>query len=121
MISHISYLRKARSLLIDILSNDIKKDELDENFSQLKLILNSGIIIYIRYNEFGEYGYQIIYSPQKNDFSRFDNFDDKWDVATKPHHFHRKGNKYAIASPMLGNPTHDMPILIKYINEGKIK
>ena len=120
MISHISYLRKARILLIDLLSNDVIKDELNESISQLKIVLNSGVTIYIRYNEFGEYGYQIIYSPQKDDFSRFDNFDDRWDVATKPHHFHKKGSRIAIASPMLGNPNHDMPILAKYLIEEKI-
>jgi len=120
MISHTSFLRKARELLIDLLGNDIIKDELDDTYSQLKLIFNSGIVLYIRYNEYGEYGYQIIFSPLKDDFSRFDNFDDRWDVPSKPHHFHKKGDKEAIASPMLGNPTHDIPILVKYLRLGKI-
>jgi len=83
--------------------------------------LKSGAVIFIRYNHYGEYGYQIKYSSQKNDFSIFDNFDDRWDVTTRPHHFHKKGSFKAVASPMLGNPTHDIPILVKFIKEGELK
>ncbi len=99
MIPYISFLRKARVIIVDLLSDEIRSDELSENLSQLKVILKSGVIIYIRYNEYGEYGYQIKYSPEKNDFSRFDNSDDRWNVSTKPDHFH-KGNVEVIASPM---------------------
>jgi len=81
--------------------------------------LKSGVVIYIRYNEYGEYGYQIKYSPRKNDFLRFDNFDDRWDVSTKPHHFHQ-GNVKVISSPMSGDPNHDIPILVKFIKKDKI-
>jgi len=119
VISHLSFLREARALLVDLLGVDIREDELDETLSQLKITFKSGLILYIKYNEFGEYGYQIIHSPQKNDFSRFDNFDDRWNVSTKPHHFHRRGKRKAVASSMNGNPSHDIPILIKYIKEGK--
>ncbi|TFG23445.1 MAG: hypothetical protein EU529_07460 [Promethearchaeota archaeon] len=119
MISHLSFLREARALLVDLLGVDIREDELDETLSQLKITFKSGLILYIKYNEFGEYGYQIIHSPQKNDFSRFDNFDDRWNVSTSPHHFHKRGKRKAVASSMIGNPNHDIPILIKYIKEGK--
>ena len=120
MNSHLLILRKARILLTNFLSDKIKIDELSEDLSQLKITLKTGLMLYIRYNEFGEYGYQIIFSPLKDDFSRFDNFDDRWDVSTNPHHFHKKGHKKALASPMSGIPDHDMPILVKYITEGKI-
>ncbi len=90
MISHISLLRKARVFCILLLGDNIIKDQLNENISQLKLNLKSGLILYIRYNEFNEYGYQIVYSPKKIDFARFNNFDDKWNVSTKPHHFSSK-------------------------------
>ncbi|TFF88958.1 MAG: hypothetical protein EU550_00185 [Promethearchaeota archaeon] len=119
MIPYISFLRKARILIVELLKDEIRSDELSENLSQLKVMLKSGIIVYIRYNEYGEYGYQIKYSPEKNDFSRFDNFDDRWDVPTHPHHFH-KGNAEVIDSPMVGNPHHDIPILVKFIKEGTI-
>ena len=121
MIPHISFLREARALFVNQLGDSIREDEIDETISQLKITLKSGVILYIKYNEFGEYGYQIIYSPRKNDFSRFDNFDDKWDVSTKPHHLHERGNRNVVASSMIGKPTHDIPILIKYIKEETIQ
>ncbi|MBD3213207.1 MAG: hypothetical protein GF311_11425 [Candidatus Lokiarchaeota archaeon] len=119
MIPYISFLQKARILIVDLLRDEIKSDELSEYLSQLKVVLKSGIIVYIRYNEYGEYGYQIKHSPEKNNFSRFDNFDDRWDVSTQPHHFH-KGNAEVIASPMSGDPHHDIPLLVKFIKEGII-
>jgi len=57
MKSPISYLVKARVLLLDSLGEDVILDELNETLSQLKIKLKSGIIIYLKYNEFGEYGY----------------------------------------------------------------
>jgi len=36
-----------------------------------------------------------------------------WNVKSKPHHFHPKGEKTAIESSMNGDPKHDMIILIK--------
>jgi len=120
MISPISYLVKARVLLLDSLGEEVILDELNETLSQLKIKLKSGIIIYIKYNEFGEYGYQIIFSSQKGDFSRFDNFDDRWEVSTKPHHFHIRGKNIVVASPMLGKPDNDIPILIRYIKKDKV-
>ena len=65
MISHLLILRKARILLINFLSDKIKIDELSEDLSQLKITLKSGLILYIRYNVFGEYGYQIIFFSAK--------------------------------------------------------
>ncbi|MFO8020736.1 MAG: DUF6516 family protein [Promethearchaeia archaeon] len=120
MISHVSFLKEARSIIIELLADEIRSDELSEDYAQLKIVLKSGVVVYIRYNEYGEYGYQIKYSPLKNDFSRFDNFDNRWDVSTSPHHFH-KGDEKVVASPMLGNPSHDIPILVKFIKEGEIK
>ena len=48
---------------------------------------------------------------------RYDNFDDKWRVSTKPHHIHSKFNDTVIESPMIGNPKHDMPILIRILKK----
>ena len=42
MISHISFLREARALLVDLLGVDIREDELDETISQ---IVNKGYLI----------------------------------------------------------------------------
>lgn len=38
-----------------------------------------------------------------------------WNVATKPHHLHPKGEETAIESPMNGDPEHDIPILLKQL------
>lgn len=119
MISHISLLQEARALIIKLLGESIRNDELNEAISQLRITLKSGLILYIKYNEFGEYGYQILYSPRKNDFARFDNFDDRWNVSTKPHHFHTRGNREVVVSSMKGNPAHDIPLLVNYIKKGK--
>ncbi|WP_371804106.1 toxin-antitoxin system TumE family protein [Candidatus Lokiarchaeum ossiferum] len=115
MIDHLAYLQKARTILLEILQNQIVEDEFHESISQLKLVLNSGVRVYIKYNQFGEYGYQILHSYEKNDFSRFDNFDDHWDVKSRPHHHHLKGGLEVIQSPMRGSPENDMPILVKYL------
>ena len=117
MILHLEYLRIARTLLINLLERDIIKDELNESLSQLKIMLKSSTTIYIRYNEYGEYGYQIIHSHKKNDFSRFDNFDDRWEVETRPHHLHIRGKNEVVESGMNGNPKEDIPLLVEYIKK----
>ena len=116
MIDHLNFLQKARRIFINILQGRIIKDEINESICQLKIMLDSGMVIYIRYNQFGEYGYQIIHSRKKNDFSRFDNYDDRWKVKTRLHHYHIKGGHEVKSSPMSGNPEKDMLILAKYTN-----
>ncbi|MBA7687840.1 hypothetical protein ES703_96313 [subsurface metagenome] len=54
-------------------------------------------------------------------FCFHDDFDDRWDVSTKPHHLHERGNRNVVASSMIGKSTHDIPILIKYIKEETIQ
>ena len=115
MINNLQFLQNARILLMELMNERIIEEELNVSHSQLKLFLDSGEIILIRYNQYGEYGYQIIHSRQKRDFSRFDNFDDKWDVKSRPHHYHLRGGKNVKSSPMTGNPKDDMPILVNYI------
>lgn len=60
MIPYISFLRKSRVIIIDLLSDEIRSDELSENLSQLRIVLKSGIVIYIKYNEYREDEYQIL-------------------------------------------------------------
>ncbi|MHA1917045.1 MAG: toxin-antitoxin system TumE family protein [Candidatus Ranarchaeia archaeon] len=52
----------------------------------------------MRYNDFDEYSYQIMFSHKSLDRARFDNYDDKWKVSTRPHHFHPRNKKNAISS-----------------------
>lgn len=114
------FLQEARLLLIRQLGNEITEDELDEVFSQLKVQFKGGMVLYIRYNEYQEYGYQIVYSLKKGDQVRFDNFDDRWPVTTRPHHFHERGGESVRESPMSGNPSQDIPILIEFIQRGTL-
>ncbi|TFG19435.1 MAG: hypothetical protein EU530_06230 [Promethearchaeota archaeon] len=121
MIDHIENLRRVRKLLLKSLEFEINYSEINEDLSQLKVLLKSGIIIYIKYNQFGEYGYQILYSRKRADWSRFDNYDDRWDVETRPHHLHERGNKVAQSSPMIGDPNKDVQKLVKYVRKKKIE
>ncbi|MCJ7651843.1 MAG: hypothetical protein MUP85_24850 [Candidatus Lokiarchaeota archaeon] len=52
---------------------------------------------------------------------RFDNYDDRWDVKTRPHHFHVRGLQYSLESPMLGDPSHHIPILLRMIQDYRRK
>ena len=54
---------------------------------------------------------------KKNDFVKWDNFDDRWNVSTRPNHFHSRYNKGVLKSQMIGQPSKDMQILISYILE----
>jgi len=58
-----------------------------------------------------------MFSRKKSDFVRYDNYDDRWNVKTKPHHFHPRNKKPVLKSPMIGNPKYDMPILIQFIKK----
>lgn len=113
----ISRLIEARKILFQALQSDIIQTELKTSIFQVKILFSQGSILFIRYNEYNEYGYQLVFSKRKNDFVRFDNFDDRWPVSTKPHHFHSKYNKAVVESPMTGDPKLDMPKLIKFMKE----
>ena len=108
-------LQKARKLLYDALQAEIVDLELNISIYQLKLTFTTGAQLFIRYNEFAEYGYQLILSKKKYDTIRFDNFDDRWRVSSKPHHLHPKRNKPVLESPMVGSHSQDIPILITLI------
>lgn len=106
----------ARDLIGSELTHFIKSmDLIDEHF-MLKIIFNQGSQLYIRYNEYNEYSYQFFYSQQQNEYIRYDNFDDRWDVKTRPHHFHNRDKKIE-NSFMIGDPNHDIPILISKIQD----
>ena len=82
---------------------------------KLSFLLKNGIMIYIGYNSVGQYAYQVMKSLKQREFIRFDNFDDRWDVSTKPHHFHPFKMKQATVSPMVGIPERDLPLLCRWI------
>ncbi len=112
----LSKLNHARDILLPKLINNLVCIELSEEHFTLKFLFKNGEQLYIRYNDYNEYSYQIEFSSQIGDFIRYDNFDDRWDVDTRPHHLHNR-NKEVITSNMLGIPNHDMSILFGRISK----
>ena len=113
----ISYLIEARKILFQALQSEMIQTELNTAIYQLKILFSQGSLLFIRYNEYNEYGYQLIFSKKKGDFVRFDNFDDRWPISTKPHHFHSRYNNPVVESPMKGTPKKDMPKLIQFLKK----
>ncbi len=107
-------LSVARSVLLSIFSEEILEISLSKEHFTLKLIFTHNERLYIRYNDYNEYSYQYYFSSQLNDFIRFDNFDDRWPISTRPHHLHTK-SKVVIESEMSGDPNHDIPLLSKKV------
>jgi hypothetical protein len=110
-------LRLARNIIIKEYSDFIREIDLNKDRPVLKVIFFTEIILYVRYNDYDEYTYCIIYSPNPDNQMRFDNYDDVWNVKTRPNHIHIRGMQSVIESPMRGIPDVDIPILIKYIYE----
>jgi len=110
-------LELARNIIIKQYNTLIREIILDKDRPVLKIVFQIEIYLYIRYNDYGEYSYCVIYSPNPDDQMRFDNYDDIWDLKTRPHHFHVRGMQSVVDSPMSGEPNHDIPILLKYIVE----
>ena len=109
----------ARKILLNELLSKIKNEYIDDERPFLKITFFKGTILYIRYNDYDEYSYQLIFSQEPLDRIRYDNYDDMWKVKSSPHHFHLTGEKTAIKSPMNGDPEHDIPILLKEFFEKK--
>lgn len=103
----------ARKILLENLLPKIKNEYIDDERPFLEISFFKGLILYIRYNDYEEYSYQLIYSQNPLDRIRYDNYDDMWNVKSKPHHYHPREEKAAIESSMNGDPKHDMLILIK--------
>lgn len=61
-----------------------------------------------------------MFSFQMLDRIRFDNFDDNWEVPSKPHHTHPRHLKTAIESPFKGIPSEDIKFLCSIIQSGEI-
>jgi len=111
------YLQESSNLIYSSLQNEILDLELNKFIYHLKVLFSTGSILYIRFNEFGEYGYQLLFSKKKGDFVRWDNFEDRWPVSSRPHHFHIRYCGGVEESPMTGNPSSDIPRLIMFIQD----
>lgn len=109
-----------KSILEISLRDKIKSVEIKILHNQLKTEFSDSSLLYIVYNEFGEYAYQLIFSNNKLDRIRFDSMDKNWEVDTNPNHFHPRFSKNGYNSPMTGKYENDLPILIKLINNGNL-
>ncbi|MFW9988883.1 MAG: DUF6516 family protein [Candidatus Odinarchaeota archaeon] len=103
----------ARKILLNELLSKIKNEFIDDERPFFKITFFKGLLLYIRYNDYDEYSYQLVFSQEPLDRIRYDNYDDMWKVKSRPHHVHLRGKQTAIKSPMNGDPNHDIPILIK--------
>jgi len=94
--------------------------DLDLDAGRLKVVLKNRIQIYIRYNNFNEYSYVVLFSFKKGDRVQFDNFDKNWPVKSRPHHCHPRFTRAAIDSTFNGVPPHDMPLLCNSVKSKDI-
>ena len=106
-------LTAARKILLNELLSEIINETIYDDLPFLKITFFKGIVLYIRYNDYNEYSYQLVFSQEPLDRIRYDNYDDMWKVKSSPHHFHLRGEHTAIESPINGDPEHDIPILLK--------
>lgn len=93
MNSHEEKLEKSKQILEICLGNSIENLLYQPKLSQIKIRLRNDNVIFVQYNDYGEYGYSILFSKIDLDRCRFDNYDDRWNVPTKPHHFHPRYKK----------------------------
>ena len=111
----ISKILEAQKIINNNLASEIRSTNLNKWGKELEVSLFNGVRIYIVYNDFNQYSYSVIYSESKHDRIRYDNYDDRWDVTTKPHHLHLRGSRQTIESKMIGNPHKDMEILVQIV------
>ena len=83
----------AHKMLLEELISEIKDEKIDDERPFLEITFFNGLLLYIRYNDYNEYSYQLIYSQDYLDRIRYDNFDDRWEVKSKPHYFHPQGRE----------------------------
>ena len=113
-------LVRTREILLDLLKDLIQAMNFEPELARIKIIFRDGVTLFIRYNNYNEYSYSIIYSPGKFDRVRFDNYDDRWEVPTRPHHAPLRGVREGIESAMIGDPEKDLPILATLIRKQKL-
>ncbi len=118
--SSLKKLDKAKLLLHQHLPIILKTINFEPKLARIHVILRDNVQIFIRHNNYGEYSYTIVFSKTELDRCRYDNYDDRWEVYSRPHHFHSRKRLEAISSKMTGNPDHGIPLLCKIIQSGVI-
>ncbi len=118
--SSLEKLEKALLILEKKLSISVKLISFEPKLARIHITLRDNTQIFIRYNNHDEYSFTFLFSKEELDRCRFDNYDDRWDISTRSHHFHPRNKKVVIPSKMNGNPDDDMPYFCSLINSGKI-
>lgn len=72
-----SKLDIAKSLILRDLKDSIVFFKINENAGRIQFQLSDGVKASVQYNDHEEYSYSIFFSPAKDDFCRFDNYDDR--------------------------------------------
>lgn len=113
-------LQQAKIIIEQFFSAYLNNLSFEPKLARIFIQLRDGIQFYIRYNNFDQYSYSIIFSKDELDRCRFDNYDDRWKVTTRPNHFHPRYNRFGFSSPMIGDPEKDIPMLCELIISGKL-
>lgn len=111
-------LEKAKALIEMRYGNQYKSLIYQPKLARIIIIFENGVQIYIRYNLHEEYSYSVIFSDLVLDRVRFDNHDDRWNVPSRPHHFHPRNDKVGYNSLMVGLPSEDVPLLFEFYMNG---
>ena len=106
---------EATDFLHSKLTDRLKEFTIDEDLVRSKFVLTSNIRIYINYNNYDQYSYVILYSPDPMDRIIIDNYDELWEVKSKPNHIHSRYEKEGKETKFTGDPTKDMALLITLI------
>lgn len=118
--SSIKKLKRSKLIIEKELSIYLKNLYFEPKLARIHIILRDETKLFIQYNNHNEYAYSILFSKIELDRVRFDNYDDRWNVSTKPHHFHPRYNKVGFYSLMNGNPEHDISLFCKYVKSGEL-
>ncbi len=113
-------LEISKLILEKILGSSLKTLNFEPKLARIYILLHDSVQIFIRYNNHEEYSYNVVFSKSEFDRCRFDNYDDKWNVATRPHHFQTRFEENGYNSPMKGNPNEDLQQLCDLIKSGKL-
>ena len=118
--SGIIKLERSKLILEKELSYSLENFYFEPKLARIRIEQRDGILLYIQYNNYNEYSYSIIFSKMLLDRCRFDNYDDKWNVSSRPNHFHPRYDKSGYSSPMNGDPDHDIILVLELIKSGKL-
>jgi len=119
-VSYEQLILEAYDIINKELRGLISEIDLEEDTGSLRVKLKSGITVFIRYNNYNQYSYVVLFSSQDLDRIRFDNFDDRWEVTSKPNHTHPRYLEKVTNSPFSGIPLKDIKIFCNLLKSGDI-